>query len=186
MQIGKDSSRHISNHLVRIPDAGVTEKLVLFADETVLDQVRDTDTRILDIGCGRGVFTEKLALTGVTVTGIDIAQNEIDLANQRKKTPGLTYHCLAAENLCDLEHQFDLIISRFCFHHLEFPQAADSLKTCIVPGGRLFIVDCYQTFWSIKGRLFVLFSAFKILGLFDFIKIISRLGYFFCSAIRTR
>ena len=168
-----------SKHLIRIPDAGVTEQLVVFADETVLRQIRKTDTHILDVGCGRGVFTEKLTALGALVTGVDIDADEIDAAIRVSQSSNLTYYCLAAEDLSNLENRFNLIVSRFCFHHLNFPQAAESLKSCLVPGGRLFVVDCYQKFWSLRGRLFVLLSALKILGPAQFFNILWRLGYFF-------
>ncbi len=179
MPESREYCRTPSKHLVRIPDAGVTERLVLFADEAVLRQVRKTDTQILDVGCGRGVFTEKLASLGASVTGVDIDVDEIDTAIQASQSSNLEYHCLAAEDLSDLQNHFNLIVSRFCFHHLEFPQAANSLKACLAPGGRLFIVDCYQKFWSLRGRLFVLRSALKILGPAEFVSVLCRLGYFF-------
>jgi len=136
-----------------------------------------TDSNILDIGCGRGVFTEKIAVTGAKVTGIDIVPDEIDYA--RNRLSGVKYYCLAAEDLAKLEKTFDLIVSRFCFHHLDFPEAAESIKASLAPGGQLLIIDCYADFWSLKGRLYVLQSAFSALGPLKFLQLMLRLSYFF-------
>ncbi len=65
-----------SAHLIRIPDRGVTEKMVTFMDDFVLEKA-GLGERLLDIGCGRGVFTRKLAEKFKTVTGIDIIKEEI-------------------------------------------------------------------------------------------------------------
>jgi len=50
-------------HLVRIPDSGVTELLVTFADQFVLDKIKK-GISVLDIGCGRGYFCKKMAERG--------------------------------------------------------------------------------------------------------------------------
>ena len=164
--------------MIRIPDAGVTEQLVIFADKAILGYVQDfAGSDVLDIGCGRGVFTEKMAATGARVTGIDVIPEEIDAG--RSRMSNVRYHCLAAEQVNKLGMRFDLIISRFCFHHLDFPEAAESIKACLAPKGQLFIVDCYRDFWSLGGRLYVMRSAFGLLGPARFLRIMLRLGYFF-------
>jgi 2-polyprenyl-3-methyl-5-hydroxy-6-metoxy-1,4-benzoquinol methylase len=37
----------------------------------------DESTEIADFGCGPGLYTEKLAERGATVTGIDFSENSI-------------------------------------------------------------------------------------------------------------
>lgn len=172
-----DIAQH-SPHMIRIPDCGVTEQLVIFADQAVLDQVQSTEDRVLDLGCGRGVFTEKMAAKGAQVTGVDLIPEEIEAARSWPSSQ-VAYHCIAAEELYRLGEQFDIIVSRFCFHHLQFPETAENIKACLEPGGRLFVVDCYQNFWTIGGRLYVLYSAFKLIGPVRFFRITMRLGYFF-------
>jgi len=175
-KINSNTSQHLP-HLIRIPDEGVTEHIVVFADDVVLNQIKTTGERVLDIGCGRGVFTEKMAAKGALVTGIDVLSEEINAACALLSN--VNYCCIAAENVHQLETRFDLIISRFCFHHLEFPKAAESIKDSLVPGGRMFIVDCYLNFWSLRGRIYVLSTIFSRLGPVAFFRMMLRLGYFF-------
>lgn len=162
--------------MIRIPDSGVTEQLVIFAEQAVLDKIKPGE-RVLDIGCGRGVLTEKIAAKGARVTAIDLISDEIQAAKARGSE--IDYRCLAAEKLDSIEDEFDLIVSSFAFHHLDFPRAAKCIETCMKPGGALFVVDCYRDFWILNGRIYVLRSALRILGVRQFLRVMSRTGYFF-------
>ena len=61
---------------MRIPDRGITEHLVTFMDDFVLERA-GRGKALLDIGCGRRVFTDKFSEKFSLVTGIDIIQEEI-------------------------------------------------------------------------------------------------------------
>lgn len=165
-----------NDHLTRIPDAGVTEQLVIFADQAVLDAINPGE-RVLDVGCGRGIFTERIAEKGCEVTGIDVIPKEIQAA--QAGAPNAEYVCMAAENLDKLNKKYDVVVSRFCFHHLDFPQAAAGICSSLERDGRLFAVDCYRDFWSLRGRAYVLWSALRLLGPRTFSRVMLRAGYFF-------
>lgn len=162
---------------VRIPDKGITEELVTFADSFVLQKI--PHGTVLDLGCGRGIFTEKVAEKAVQVTGIDIVTEEIAYANKYHHKRNITYVCCNAEDLSELEDQFDLVISRFCFHHLDMDKSVAGIKARIKKGGRLLAVDCIDKFWKLSGRLFVIKTAIKEMGILRFISFSPRLLYFF-------
>jgi len=163
--------------LVRIPDWGVTEQIVIFADTFILNKVHRG--KILDLGCGRGVFTEKIAEKAEHVVGIDIVPEIISYAKENHSRKNITYICFDAENLPELDGKFDLIISRFCFHHLDFNKAAPGIIAKVKPGGRLIAVDCFEDFWTPEGRLYVVKTAVKTIGLIPFLILSPRLFYFF-------
>src|ERR1700719_669211 len=58
--------------------------------------------RILDLGCGDGVLTEKIAASGATVVGIDAARDMVNAAKQR----GLDAHVMDGVNL-HFDREFD-------------------------------------------------------------------------------
>ncbi len=170
--------RSLPEHLIRIPDQGVTESLVTFADRFLLDRALPS-SRVLDIGCGRGVFCENLAPRVRSVLGIDLVASEIAHAQRHSRQSNATYLCQDAEYLQALPGTFDLILSRFCFHHLDLDAAAPGIKARLRPGGRLLVVDCYQEFWSLAGRLYVMRSALEQLGGLRMLALLPRLLYFF-------
>lgn len=96
-------------HLVRIPDRGITEQLVTFMDDFVLKRA-GRGKALLDIGCGRGVFTDQLSEKFSMVTGIDIIQEEI-LASSGRNGRGV-FLVMDAHQLVFKDETFDTIISR--------------------------------------------------------------------------
>jgi 2-polyprenyl-3-methyl-5-hydroxy-6-metoxy-1,4-benzoquinol methylase len=92
---------------------------------------------ILDLGCGRGWFSERLAHCG-KVTGIDLSEGAIAAA--RAEYPNIPF---IAGNVYDyplLAEHFDVVVSQEVIAHVEnqpayIARAADVLK----PGGHLII-----------------------------------------------
>lgn len=73
--------------------------------------------KILDVGCGPGVYALYFAKNGATVTGIDISQNMIDLARRSLLNSGIKNFNLILGNFleCELPDTFDyaLVIGFF-------------------------------------------------------------------------
>jgi len=71
-----------------------------------------TDKKILDVGCGGGLLTEALAAKGGLVTGIDISEHLIEIANQHSTLANLdvSYFCTTVEDFAsEYENTFDII-----------------------------------------------------------------------------
>lgn len=100
---------------------------------------------ILDLGCGPGLYTERLAQSGYAVTGVDFSANSIAYARERAKKLGLNidYSCL---NYLDMEYQeqFDAVLMIYCdFGVLTADERALLVKkiyAALKPGG-VFIFD---------------------------------------------
>ena len=105
----------------------------------------DTPKNILDLGCGPGIYLEKLADLGHNCTGLDFSKNSISYAvNQAKeKRLGISYIC---QNYLDLEfeNQFDLIILIYTDLGVLLPEERegllDRIHRALKPGG-MFIFD---------------------------------------------
>jgi trans-aconitate methyltransferase len=88
--------------------------------------------RILDIGCGDGYLTEKLASLGATVVGLDFSPELVGAARQR----GLEVRHGNAEEL-DFNAEFDGVFSNAAMHWMRRADAvAAGVMRALVPGGR--------------------------------------------------
>jgi trans-aconitate methyltransferase len=88
--------------------------------------------RILDLGCGDGVLTEKIAAAGATVIGVDAAPDMITAARAR----GLDARVVAGQNLT-FRREFDAVFSNAALHWMRPPEAVLSgVRRALKPGGR--------------------------------------------------
>lgn len=88
-----------------------------------LRYLRNKNPRILDIGCGTGVkITLPLAEMGFNITGIDIDEESISLANEINRFPNARF--IAMDFLeSTIKEKFDVIIISQVIEHLEHPEA---------------------------------------------------------------
>ena len=93
--------------------------------------------RILDLGCGRGWFTERLADLG-EAHGIDLSPEAIATASARR--PEIAY---LAGNIYDAplpRQHFDVVVSQEVIAHVEDqPKYLDRATEVLKPGGYLII-----------------------------------------------
>ena len=73
------------------------------------------ETRIVDFGCGPGLYSTRLARLGAQVTGIDFSKRSIDYAKATAKQEGLTINYVNQNYLTyETDSTFDLIIMIMC------------------------------------------------------------------------
>lgn len=102
-----------------------------------------TAKRILDVGCGGGLLSESLSRKGGLVTGIDISESLIKVADDhaQQANMNINYHCATIENF-STEHKnsFDVIVCMELIEHVPDPESIiDSCMYLIKPGGLLFL-----------------------------------------------
>jgi SAM-dependent methyltransferase len=104
--------------------------------------------RCLDVGCGGGDVTLKMAVLVGTeghVVGVDRDPSILQLARQEAEDRGLpvTFRRLEAEDLSE-ESAYDLVFSRYLLSHLPRPQRVlEAMVRAARPGGRLVLEDVY-------------------------------------------
>lgn len=93
----------------------------------------ESGERILDLGCGDGVLTEKLVQMGASVVGVDASEAQVQAAIAR----GLDARVADGHHLSFFA-EFDAVFSNAALHWLLDPDAAiASIKRALRPGGRL-------------------------------------------------
>jgi len=121
-----------------------------FVDRSVewLNQIMPRGGKLLDVGCGPGLYAERLARRGFRVTGIDFSRNSIDYAINSAKENDLDIHYIQQDYLqMDRYEEFDGAIFIYCdYGALSTDDRAIILRNIyrsLKPGGRL-ILDVFS------------------------------------------
>ena len=96
---------------------------------------------VLDVGCGGGILAESMAQLGAQVTGIDLADMPLKVAQLHLLDSGnqVEYRNVAAEDLArELPHHFDVVTCMELLEHV--PDPASTVGACAAlarPGGHV-------------------------------------------------
>lgn len=97
-------------------------------------------SRVLDLGCGSGVFSHYLSKLGMKMTAVDISSKLVELGRQRY--PDVVFQTGDAENLEFKDGTFDCIFLGGVIHH--FPNPHNLIKEAarvLKPAGSFYAFD---------------------------------------------
>ena len=121
---------------------------------------------IVDVGCGGGILAESMARAGGVVTGIDLADRPLKVAelHRLESVVSVQYRRIAAEDLALAEPAaFDIVTCMEMLEHV--PDPASTIRACAQlakPGGWLFFSTINR---NPKAFLFAVIGAEYILRL---------------------
>lgn len=97
--------------------------------------------KILEIGCGTGLFTGKvMKLTGAAdITAIDISPELIEIA--KSKYPTLKFELGDAMQLNFPNNTFDTVFGSSVLHHLDMEKACKELFRVLKPNGKIVFAE---------------------------------------------
>ena len=106
------------------------------------------NTRIVDFGCGPGLYTTRLARRGARVTGIDFSSRSVEYARQVAARQGLTIDYVNQNYLeFETEDRFDLVLMIMCDFCALGPGQRERLlgvfRDVLKPGGSI-LLDVYS------------------------------------------
>lgn len=111
----------------------------------ILKKANNPKMKILDLGCGPGLYTELLTQKGHSVTGIDFSENSIQYAKKQAKEKQLDIEYLNINyQELDFDNQFDLVILIYLDLCVLMPEERDKVLINIyraLKKGGLFICD---------------------------------------------
>lgn len=122
--------------------------------------------RALDVGCGGGILAEAMAKKGATVTGIDLSEKALKVADLHSLESGVAvrYEYISAEDLAMRDAgQYDVVTCMEMLEHV--PDPAAIVRACAVlakPGGQVFFSTINR---NLKAYLFAVIGAEYILRL---------------------
>ena len=97
--------------------------------------------QILELGCGTGYLTKKLAGTGASVTAIDISPELLKVARAECADANVNF---MVENACAMtfpDETFDSVIGSSVLHHLDVPRVLAEIRRVLRPGGTLYFTE---------------------------------------------
>jgi 2-polyprenyl-6-hydroxyphenyl methylase/3-demethylubiquinone-9 3-methyltransferase len=122
--------------------------------------------RVLDVGCGGGILAESVARKGASVTGIDLSEKALKVADLHSLESGVSvrYELIAAEALAAREPgQYDVVTCMEMLEHVPDPAAVvQACATLVRPGGHVFFSTINR---NPKSYLFAVIGAEYLLRL---------------------
>ena len=107
---------------------------------------------LLDLGCGPGIYAERFAACGFTVTGMDFSPRSLEYARRSAADHGAAIDYVLQDYLkLDMEKSIDVITLIYCDYGVLSPQNRTLLlwkiRKALKPGG-IFIVDVWNRHWG--------------------------------------
>lgn len=98
--------------------------------------------RLLDLGCGPGLYTQRLHAKGYEVTGIDFSKRSIDYATKKAQENNWSIEYIYKNYLdIDYENEFDVIILIYCDFAVLSPSQRETIlskiRKALKDGGKL-------------------------------------------------
>ncbi len=128
-------------------DKWYADKLGRFVDETETRLalglfLPKKHQRVLDVGCGTGNFSLKLARLGCKVTGIDLSKEMLARAKEKagKEASEIDFRRMDVYDLQFPDNHFDGVFSMAAFEFVKEPQRAyNEMLRVLKPGGSMLI-----------------------------------------------
>ena len=122
--------------------------------------------KVLDVGCGGGILAESLSKAGGIVTGIDLSNKALKVAelHQLESNTSVQYRSISAEDLAKQEPEnYDVVTCMEMLEHVPDPSSVvQACATLCKPGGSIFFSTLNR---NPKSYLFAIIGAEYVLRL---------------------
>lgn len=146
MQVANQHNKKIINQFSKqsVPFTKIPGHLDSVETLISISGVQSADI-VLDVACGPGIVACEFAKVSNQVVGVDVTPAMIDAAKRRQCELGLeNMHWKVGDalNLPFADNTFDVVITRYSFHHMLTPSHAlqEMIRVCKL-GGRVLVAD---------------------------------------------
>ena len=111
-------------------------------DQTLALMDLQSADRILDLGCGTGWASRRMAKVAAEVVGLDVADEMLRRAERLSSAfPNIRYVWGSAESIPAADNSFSKVLSVESFYYYaDQGKALDEVRRVMAPGGKLFIL----------------------------------------------
>jgi 2-polyprenyl-6-hydroxyphenyl methylase/3-demethylubiquinone-9 3-methyltransferase len=132
----------------------------------VQSRVKLHGKKVLDVGCGGGILAESMAIAGAKVTGIDMGEEPLRVAELHTLETGVEvdYRQITAEAMAEeMPGAFDVVTCMEMLEHVPDPSSVVAACARLVrPGGHVFFSTLNR---NPKSYLFAIVGAEYMLNL---------------------
>ena len=97
---------------------------------------------VLEVGCGHGALTRRVARRARSVLALDISPRMIEVARARSSAhPNIAYRLADVTTAALPEAAFDVVLSVATLHHVPLEPTVRRLAAAVRPGGVLLVQD---------------------------------------------
>ena len=133
-------------------DVALASRTTTFIERSLawLTDLAELDHRsaVLDLGCGPGLYTNRLALTGAAVVGVDFSERSIRHAERTAPDAARPSYIMGNYLDVDVPGEFDLVLLAFCdlcpLSPAQRHRLLRRVRSWLRPGGR-FVFDVHGT-----------------------------------------
>jgi len=97
--------------------------------------------KVLEIGCGTGEFTKRIAQTGADITAVDISPDLLEVARSGITNINVRFHIQNVEKLDFEDESFDVVIGSSILHHLNLNPALKEVYRVLKNGGMVVFTE---------------------------------------------
>lgn len=100
-----------------------------------------TGYKILEIGCGDGEFTNRLAKLRTSIIATDITPEVIKRAKKLKKFKKIKFYVDNAEKMKFKDESFDIVCGISILHHIDYKKTVKEINRVLKPNGQAFFTE---------------------------------------------
>lgn len=107
--------------------------------QRIAEHFGNRPVRVLDVGCGGGFLSNRLAQAGHSVVGVDLSESSLEVARRHDPTGRVEYRVANALELPFPNGSFEVVTAMDFLEHVEEPaRVVSEAARVLAPGGLFF------------------------------------------------